>query len=103
MRILIVLVCSLALAFAAIGAQQEKKKEAKPAPKKPAQATQGAKPGGGGPKASGPRQPTNASQRGVEAAKAKGNRSYQTNAATGQSVRGGTAKDKRKERHAITF
>jgi hypothetical protein len=58
MRTLVVLVCSLALAFAAIGAQQEKKKEAKPAPKKPAQATQRAKPGGGAPKAGGPHQPT---------------------------------------------
>jgi hypothetical protein len=97
MRTLVVLVCSLALAFAAIGAQAEKKKETKPAPKKPAQATQGAKPGGGRPKASGPRQPPNASQRGVEATKAKGNRSYQTNVATGQSVRGGPQKTKEKK------
>ena len=97
MRTLVVLVCSLALAFAAIGAQQEKKKEAKPAPKKPVQATHGAKPGGGGPKAGGPHQPTHASQKGVEAAKAKGKPSYQTNAGTRQSVSGGSQKAKEKK------
>ena len=98
MRTLIVLVCSLALAFAAIGAQQEKKKAQKPAPKKPAQTTQATKPRSGGPKAGGQHQQTNASQRGAPAAKAKGNRSYQTNAATRQSVSGGSQKAKEKKR-----
>jgi hypothetical protein len=97
MRTLLVLVCSLALAFATTGAQQEKKKEEKPAPKKPAQATQVAKPTGGGPKAGGPRQQTNASQRGTEAAKGKGKRSQQTNAAAGQPVSGGPQKTKEKK------
>jgi hypothetical protein len=88
--------CSLALALVATGAQ-EKKKEQKPAPKKPAQTTQVAKPKGGAPKAGGPHQQTNASPRGAEAAKGKGKRSYQTNAATGQPVSGGSQKAKEKK------
>ena len=87
--------CSLALALVATAAQ-EKKKEQKPAPKKPAQ-TQVAKPKGGAPKAGGPHQQTNASQRGAEAAKGKGKRSHQTNAATGQPVSGGSQKAKEKK------
>jgi Putative peptidoglycan binding domain len=87
MRTFLVLMCSLALALVATGAQ-EKKKEQKPAPKKQAQTTQGAKPKAGGPKAGGPHQQTNASQRGPEAAKSKGKGSYQTNAARGQPVSG---------------
>ncbi len=46
MRILLVLICNLALAFTASGAQ-EKKKDEKPAPKKPAQTTQGTQQRGG--------------------------------------------------------
>jgi hypothetical protein len=87
MRTFLVLMCSLGLALVATGAQ-EKKKEQKPAPKKPAQTTQVGKPKGGAPKAGGPHQQTNASQRGAEAAKGKGKRSYQTNAARGQPVSG---------------
>jgi hypothetical protein len=83
----------MAIASVASGAQ-EKKKEEKPAPKKPAQTTQVAKPKGGAPKAGGPHQQTNASPRGAEAAKGKGKRSYQTNAATGQPVSGGSQKAK---------
>jgi hypothetical protein len=97
MRTLLVLVCSLALALTASAAQQEKKKEEKPAPKKPAQSTQVAKPSGAGPKAGAQHQQTNASQRGTEAAKGKGKRSYQTNAATGQSVSGGPQRTKEKK------
>ena len=97
MRTLVVLVCSLALAFAAIGAQQEKKKAQKPAPKKPAQATQAAKPRSGGPKAGGQHQQINTSQRGAQAPKGKGKPSYQTNAATRQSVSGGSQKAKEKK------
>jgi hypothetical protein len=96
MRTFLVLMCSLALALVATGAQ-EKKKEQKPAPKKPAQTTQVAKPKGGAPKAGGPHQQTNASPRGAEAAKGKGKRSYQTNAATGQPVSGGSQKAKEKK------
>jgi len=54
MRTLFVLICSLALAFAASGAQEEKKKE-KPAPKKQPQTTHAAQPGAR-PKAVGPHQ-----------------------------------------------
>jgi hypothetical protein len=85
--------CSLGLALVATGAQ-EKKKEQKPAPKKPAQTTQVGKPKGGAPKAGGPHQQTNASQRGAEAAKGKG---HQTNAATRQPVSGGSQKAKEKK------
>jgi hypothetical protein len=46
MRILFVLMCSLALAFAAGGAQEKKKEEKKPAPKKQAQAGQVSQPAG---------------------------------------------------------
>ena len=46
MRTFLVLMCSLALALVATAAQ-EKKKEQKAAPKKPAQTTQVAKPKGG--------------------------------------------------------
>jgi hypothetical protein len=97
MRTLLVLICSLALAFAAPGAQEEKKKEAKPAPKKPAQATQVAKPKASGPKAGGPHQQTNASQRGNEAAKGKGKRPNQTNAGAEQPTSGGPQKIKEKK------
>jgi Putative peptidoglycan binding domain len=97
MRTLLFLVCSLALAFAATGAQEEKKKEAKPAPKKPAQATQVAKPKAGGPKAGGPQHQTNASQTGPGTAKGKEKRSQQTNAAAGQPVSGGPQKTKEKK------
>jgi hypothetical protein len=81
MRTLLVLICTLALALIASGAQ-EKKKEQKPAPKKQAQTTQATKPKGGGPKAGGPHQQSNLSQRGVEAAKSKGKGSNRANAAT---------------------
>jgi hypothetical protein len=102
MRTLLVLVCSFALAFAATGTQQEKKKEAKPAPKKPAQATQVAKPKAGGPKAGAPQHQTNASQTGPGTAKGKGKRSQQTNAAAGQPVSGGPQKTKeRKPRNRL--
>lgn len=62
MRTLLVLICSLALAFAASGAQ-EKKKEQKSAPKKQVQTAKGAKQRGGGakpggPKVGGPHQPS---------------------------------------------
>jgi hypothetical protein len=96
MRTFLVLMCSLALALVATAAQ-EKKKEQKAAPKKPAQTTQVAKPKGGVPKAGGPHQQTNASQPGAEAAKGKGKHSYQTNTATGQSVSGGSQKAKEKK------
>jgi hypothetical protein len=96
MRTLLVLICSIAIALVASGAQ-EKKKEEKPAPKKPAQPTQVAKPKGGGPKAGGPQQQTNATQRGAEAAKGKEKRSDQRNAAAGQSVSGGPQKTKEKK------
>jgi hypothetical protein len=81
MRTLLVLICTLALALIASGAQ-EKKKEQKPAPKKQAQTTQATKPKGGGPKAGGPHQQSNVSQRGVEAAKSKGKGPNRANAAT---------------------
>jgi hypothetical protein len=54
MRTLLVLICSLALAFAASGAQ-DKKKEQKPAPKKQTQTAKGAKQRGGGAKPDGPK------------------------------------------------
>jgi hypothetical protein len=92
MRTFLVLIFSIAIALVASGAQ-EKKKQEKPAPKKPAQPTQAAKPTGGGPKAGGPHQQTNASQKGAEAAKTKGKRSYQTNAAE-QAASGGPQKTK---------
>jgi putative peptidoglycan binding protein len=96
MRTFLVLICSIAIALVASGAQ-EKKKEQKPAAKKPAQTTQVAKPKGGGPKAGGPHQQTNASRRSPEAAKDKEKRSSQTNAATGQPVSGGPQKAKEKK------
>lgn len=96
MKIFFALLCSLAVAFVANGAQ-EKKKEEKPAPKKQAQTTQVAKPKGGGPKAGGSQQQTSASQRGAEAAKGKGKRSYQTNAPTGQPTGRGPQKAKEKK------
>jgi hypothetical protein len=85
MRTLLVLICSLAFAFGASGAQ-EKKKEQKPAAKKPAQATQVAKPKGSAPRAGGPHQQTNVPQSSAQAGKGKAKRSSQTNAAAGQSV-----------------
>jgi hypothetical protein len=96
MRTFLGLICSIAIAFVASGAQ-EKKKEQKPAPKKPAQTTQVAKPKGGGPKAGGSNQQTNASQRGNEAAKGKGKRPNQTNATAGQPISGGPQKTKEKK------
>jgi putative peptidoglycan binding protein len=96
MRTFLVLIFSFAIALAASGAQ-EKKKEEKPGPKKPAQTTQVAKPKGGGPKAGGPHQQTNAPQRGTEAAKSKGQGSYQTNAGAGQAVNRGPQKAKEKK------
>ena len=95
MRTLLVLICGVAIALVASGAQ-EKKKE-KPAPKKPAQTTQVAKPKGGGPKAGGPHQQTNAPQRSAQAVKGKGKRSDQTNAAAGQPVNRGPQKAKEKK------
>jgi Putative peptidoglycan binding domain len=96
MRTLLVLVCSIGIAFAAAGAQEEKKKEAKPAPKKPAQATQAGKTSSGGPKAGGPHQQANASQTGAEAGKGKGKRPNQTNA-PGQPAGTGSQKTKEKK------
>jgi Putative peptidoglycan binding domain len=96
MRRFLVLICSIAIASAASGAQ-EKKKGQKPAPKKPTQATQAAKPKTGGPKVGGQHQQTNASQRSAEAAKGKGKPSYQTSAATRQSVSGGSQMAKEKK------
>jgi Putative peptidoglycan binding domain len=101
MKIFLVLLCSLALAFVANGAQ-EKKKEEKPAPKKQAQTTQVAKPSGTA-KAGRPNQQTNASQhtsepqRAGEAGKGKAKRASQTNAAAGQPVGGGPQKTKEKK------
>lgn len=97
MRTFIVLACSVALAFAATGAQEQKKKEAKSAPKKPVQATQVAKPKPGGPKAGGPQQQANASRTGPGTAKGKGKPSHQTTAAAGQRVSGGPQKTKEKK------
>ncbi len=106
MRTLLVLICSLALAFAASGAQ-EKKKEEKPAPKKPAQAAQGAQQRGGpkqgAPKGGGQHQQTNASQRASEAqggagagkGKAKGAR--QANVPAGKPSGAGPQKAKEKK------
>jgi hypothetical protein len=96
MRTLLVLVCSIAIAFAAAGAQEEKKKEVKPAPKKPAQATQAGKGSSGGPKAGGPHQQANASQRAAEAEKGKGKHPNQTNA-PGQPTGTGSQKTKEKK------
>jgi hypothetical protein len=106
MKMLLVLISSLALAFTASGAQ-EKKKERKPAPKKPAQATQAGKPGGGGPKAAKPqaggqRQQANVSRRtteaqgGAAAGKAKTKAAHQANAAARQPA-GGPQKMKEKK------
>ena len=90
MKTSLVLICSVALALAAIGAQ-EKKKEDKSPPKKQPQAAQAAKRRGTGPKAGGPQRPTNASQqapegqKSAETGKGKGKRAQQTtNAAAGQ-------------------
>ncbi len=72
MRTLLAFICSVALAFAANGAQ-EKKKQEKPAPKKPAQgAQQRGGPKEGGPKGGGQHQQTNASGAGAGKGKAKG-------------------------------
>jgi hypothetical protein len=103
MRTILVLICSLALAFGASGAQ-EKKKEEKSPPKKQPQATQAAKPRGTAPKAGGPQRQANASQqapeaqKGAEAGKGKGKRAQQTtNAAAVQPVSGGPQKTKEKK------
>lgn len=103
MRTLFVLICSLAFALAASGAQEEKKKE-KSAPKKQLQTTHAAQPGARA-KAVAPHQQSNvsahtpAAQRGVEAGKGKGKgrQSYQTNAAAGQPASGGSQKIKEKK------
>jgi Putative peptidoglycan binding domain len=97
MRTFLVLICSVSLAFAATGAEEQKKKEAKSAPKKPAQATQVAKPKAGGPKAGGPQRQTNASRTGPGTAKAKGKPSHKTNAAAGRRVSEGPQKTKEKK------
>ena len=90
MKTSLVLICSVLLAFAAIGAQ-EKKKEDKSPPKKQPQAGQAAKPRGTAPKAGGPQRPTNAShqapegQKSAERGKGKGKRAQQTtNAGAGK-------------------
>jgi hypothetical protein len=102
MRILFVLVCSLALVFAASGAQEKKKEEKKPAPKKQAQTVQGAGPRGGVPKGGGPHQQTHQKTNvsphaatlqggsGVGKGKGKGKGSQQVNTAAtgGQPVAG---------------
>jgi len=97
MRTFLVLMCSIALAFTAIGAQ-EKKKDEKPAPKKPAQTTQGAQQRGGPkqvpPKASGQHQQTNAS--GAGAGKGKAKDKQQANVPAGQPS--GTGPQKAKEK-----
>jgi hypothetical protein len=96
MRTLLVLICSIALASVASGAQ-EKKKEAKAAPKKPAQTTQVAKPKGGAAPKAGAQKQTNVSQKDTGSAQGKGKRSYQANAATGQPASGGRQKTKEKK------
>ncbi|HZR06685.1 MAG TPA: peptidoglycan-binding protein [Candidatus Udaeobacter sp.] len=105
MRTLLVLVCSLALAFGASGAQ-EKKKEQKPAPKRPAQTAQGA-PQRGGPKqgtskGGRQRQQTNVSQRtpqgqGRAAGKGKAKGPQQANAPAGQPTGAGSQKTRQKK------
>jgi Putative peptidoglycan binding domain len=70
MRTFFVLICSLALAFAAGGAE-EKKKEEKPAPKKP-QTQEAAQASGGGRKAKATEQQTNLSRHTPEAQGASG-------------------------------
>jgi Putative peptidoglycan binding domain len=104
MKTLLVLICSLALAFAASGAQ-EKKKEQKPSSKKPAQAAQRAEQRGGpkqgATKAGGKRQQTNVpqqnrqAQRGAAAEKAKATGANQENAAAGQPAGAQKAKGKK--------
>jgi hypothetical protein len=103
MKTLLVLICSLALAFTASGAQ-EKKKEQKQSPKKPAQAAQRADQRGGPKqgtaKAGGQRQQTNVSQqnrkaqRGAAADKAKA-KARQADAAAGQPAGAQKAKGKK--------
>src|SRR5919197_204241 len=98
MRTFLVFICSLALAFATSGAQ-EKKKEEKPAPKKPAQAVQGAQQPGGGkqgaPKGGGQHQQTNVSGAGAGKGKAKGQQ--QANVPAGQPSGAGPQKAKEKK------
>jgi Putative peptidoglycan binding domain len=104
MRTFLVLMCSLAIAFAA-SAAQEKKKE-KPAAKKPAQAAQGA-PQRGGPKRAAPKaggqqqtsvpQSAPKAQGGAAAAKGKAKGPHQANAPAGQAVGGGPQKSKEKK------
>ena len=98
MRTLLVLICSLVLAFAASGAQ-EKKKEEKPAPKKPAQTAQGAQQRGGpkqgAPKGGGQNQQTNVSGPGAGKAKAKGQQ--QANVPAGQPSGAGAQRVKEKK------
>ena len=106
MRTPLVLICSLALAFGASGAQ-EKKKEEKPAPKKPAQTSQGAAQRGGpkqgAAKGGGQSQQTNVSHRtpeaqggaGVGKGKAKG--PQHANAPAGQPISSGSQKTKEKK------
>jgi len=105
MRTLLVLICSLALGFGASGAQ-EKKKEEKPAPKKPAQTAQGAAPRGGpkqgAAKGGGQSQQTNVSHRTPEAqggagGKGKAKGPQQGNAPAGQPVGAGSQKTKDKK------
>jgi peptidoglycan hydrolase-like protein with peptidoglycan-binding domain len=97
MRTFLVFICSIALAFAASGAQ-EKKKEEKPAPKKPAQTAQGAQQRGpkqGAPKAGGQHQQTNVSGAGVGKGKAKSQQ--QANVPAGQASGAGPQKTKEKK------
>ena len=105
MRIFLVLICSLALACVAGGAQEEKK-ENKPAPKKKqAQAVQPAGPRGGGPGGAGPQfQKTKPSEHvaaprghpaGVGPQKGKG--PAQVSTAEGQPVGAGAGKTKGKK------
>jgi hypothetical protein len=105
MRIFFALVCSLAIAFAASGAQ-EKKKEEKPAAKKPAQAAQGAGQRGASkraaPKAGGQQQTTvpqraPKAQGGAAAGKGKAKGPHQANAPARQAVGGGPQKSKEKK------
>ena len=109
MKTFLVLICSLALAFTASGAQ-EKKKQEKPAPKKPAQAAQGAAqraaPKQGTPKkGGGQHQQTNVSRHPTEAqggagvgnGKAKAKGPQQANAPAGQPIAAGSQKTKEKK------
>jgi Putative peptidoglycan binding domain len=108
MKTLLVLICSLALAFAATGAQEKKKKEEKSVPKKTAaQTVQGARQRGGSqqraPKAGVQRKQTNVSQHtreaqggaGAKKGKAKGSR--EASAAAGQPATAGAQKAKEKK------